>query len=439
MAVASSIGWDFPERRYLSSLAKKLHSGNHYSRVVVPNAGTFVVPSLFREAGWDAQSIKASSASIVSAAIGIAITDQAIEELDMRVDGQRPKWTSDSVQNAALVLYLVKLVELEKRADRSRYQQMVTDMLVRKEDHLNDLAATLMKHRERLQGMSFAVESSCESLSWETDQSDAVFVWRREKEVTDERITWDHPDNDDDQTLPMSELVEPLVIGLNHAESVHDSDRVVHVRSVAPDQKVYLWSNLPKVVREHCPLSAVSQVVNKIDCLPGAVIGFRDDLSKRFEVEVGAVERRHAQYYLDLWSDDQKAYSTNVLMTINGAIAGVAGYNYAKMAQATDTTAKEVVLSSVAAAPHHQFNLKRLVVVMATNLSTLRLVAPANIWSRVQSIRAFDETSLPVSSYLNGVLNLDHCDETHNRTLVYVGDVKDETTIQAVRRWYEGE
>lgn len=124
------------EQKFLKPLIENARKQG-YTRFVEPCAGAFAMSHIAAQCGYKPSEIEASDVSMFTSIMGYAITDQSLEELEIRADG----FTNEELLDPAVALYAQLYLRTVKNAGKEYFYGIMRDLEYRKEERGNPRTA----------------------------------------------------------------------------------------------------------------------------------------------------------------------------------------------------------------------------------------------------------------------------------------------------------
>lgn len=131
-------------RAYLLSSFSRLKD----KHLVIPCCGQFSIAFCAIQAGFSPRQIDCSDVSLFTTILGYYVTQQPIESLEVKIDGEPFRGTVPEL------LYAVKLHTMKAQSKHYFQRVFLTDLIERREAHLESLTKTLSRF-DQLKGISY--------------------------------------------------------------------------------------------------------------------------------------------------------------------------------------------------------------------------------------------------------------------------------------------
>lgn len=138
------------EQKFLIELIKTAKASG-YRRFVEPCAGTFAMANLAVQSGFKPEEIETSDVNMMTSVMGYAITGQSLAQLEIHAQG----FTDEELLDPAVALYAQIYLRTSKNAGNEYYHNILKDLRVRREEHVESIRRQLEVTRNLLGGMSY--------------------------------------------------------------------------------------------------------------------------------------------------------------------------------------------------------------------------------------------------------------------------------------------
>jgi len=423
--------WDAPERAFCRRLFAEFHRRG-FNRYVEPAAGAFTMPLVAAEAGWLPTEMDCSDVGLYSSIVGKVCAGDPLEDLEVRVDGELVELPdADLSTQGAFLMWKQLLVRTEARPQVDYWLHMVNDLLVYQDWHVARIAERLEGQRKRLAGMRYR----------------PLDIWRHLEEVADDpktlinanpptflkgferffdtkgRLTWAEPEYSPWDPYPdtarLHEMMKDkpaMLLYLQQREPGDFTDTPIFGRWLSPGQVVYLNSNRPDEVFEITGGPKIApKKSGEINPLELPVLPWDYVIRPDSRITLMPVKSSVMDYYRGLWVHRLVATpgSNNVLVLIDGKVAGGIGYGIDSMArpyQPDSKWAEHLILRFAFGAPHDTIRTTRLVTMLAMTQTCGRisLTGSAALYMEVsEGLVTVEYTRHPEIKGLRGLMKLD--------------------------------
>ena len=159
------------EQKFLVKLIETAAQSG-YTRFVEPCAGTFAMANLAVQNGFKPEQIETSDVNMMSTVLGYAITGQSLEPLEIHAQG----FEDSELLDPATALYAQLYLRTSKNAGNDYFYQMLTDLRLRRQDHIESINRQIEVVRNLLHGMSYRPLDMWEHLKEVLDDPHALVI-----------------------------------------------------------------------------------------------------------------------------------------------------------------------------------------------------------------------------------------------------------------------
>lgn len=138
------------EQKFLVTLIETAAKSG-YTRFVEPCAGTFAMANLAVQNGFKPEQIETSDVNMMSTVLGYAITGQSLEPLEIHAQG----FSDEELLDPATALYAQLYLRTSKNAGNDYFYQILTDLRLRRDEHIESINRQIEVIRNLLGGMSY--------------------------------------------------------------------------------------------------------------------------------------------------------------------------------------------------------------------------------------------------------------------------------------------
>ena len=423
--------WDAPERAFCRKLFGEFRQRG-YTRYVEPAAGAFTMPLVAVEAGWKPEQMWCSDVGLYSSIVGKVCAGDPLEELGVRVDGELVDLPdADIATQGAFLLWKQLLVRTEARPQVDYWLHMVDDLIVYQREHIEKIRSRLEGQRQRLEGIRYSpldiwrhLEQVADDPHTLVNANPPTFLKGFERFFdTKGRLTWNEPEYSPWDPYPdtnrLHELMKDkpaLLLYLQQREPGDYTDTPIFGRFLSPGQVVYLNANRPDDV---FAITGGPKIAPKksgeLNPLERPMLPWDYVIRKDSRVELLPVKSSVMDYYRGLWVHRLVATpgSNNVLVLVDGYVAGGLGYGVDSMArpyQPDSKWAEHLILRFAFGAPHDTARTTRLVTMLAMTRTAGRtsLTGSSALYMEVsQGLVTVEYTRHPEIKGLRGLMKLD--------------------------------
>ncbi|MCX4609413.1 putative antirestriction adenine methyltransferase [Streptomyces mirabilis] len=421
-----------PDRAFYRQVFNKLDR-SQYTRYVELGVGSFAAALVAANAGIPPSSMETSDVTLYTSVLGTYVSGGDLLSLGMTLDGEPVDLPGASpVELAAHMLYVHWLARMQAKGEAQYWSDLVTDMVEREAEHKARLVGSLQSIGERLPGCRFTPKCMWDHLAEVEDDERTIVVaapptYKSGFEKffdTGGRVAWQEPPYSIfDPEVDMQRLADhmrdkaALLMFLQEERSgiaAHETPVFAHplgdtarafVISNRPDE-IFKLTGGPKVALGMARSTAPTS-------LP--IIPPDHQVTEQSSVAVVAAKGTEIDYYRDLWMHRLAAApgSYNMLVVIDGYVAGVIGYGAETMTRpypgATKYTS-HLLMRFAFGAPHYDLRLTRLATMLALRRDTAKLVftgASEIILAASNGLVTVEYTRHPEAKGLRGLMTLD--------------------------------
>lgn len=159
------------EQKFLVTLIETAAKSG-YTRFVEPCAGTFAMANLAVQNGFKPEQIETSDVNMMSTVLGYAITGQSLEPLEIHAQG----FSDEELLDPATALYAQLYLRTSKNAGNDYFYQILTDLRLRREEHIESINRQIEVIKNLLGGMSYRPLDMWEHLKEVLDDPHALVI-----------------------------------------------------------------------------------------------------------------------------------------------------------------------------------------------------------------------------------------------------------------------
>lgn len=437
--------------------------------MVEPCAGSFVMPTVARAAGWLPGQLEASDVGLYSSICGFCVAGRDLDELQVAVDGSRVVPSGSTlVERGAHLLWVQLVTRMESRPKAAYWQAVVRDLHERRDEHIAEIVARLRRQVDVLGGLHY----------------EALDMWAHMERVVDDprtvvninaptyaggferffdtkgRLTWNEPAytvwdpaKDQPKLLQMFEGKSALLLTLQQCaprQAAHPNP--IFARHLSPGQCVYYLSNRPE---EIFAITGGPQVKPRLPTpirpLNIPTISRDQQITQKSEITVEQLPDSAASYYKDVWLHriQPKKAAYNFVVLVDGKVAGIAGYALDAMLRSypsADGTLHDkwrdcLILTYAVGAPHNEYRLTRLVTTLALQRQVANRIVNPMFVVAAERVVTSEYTQYPESKGMRGLMKLAEKkkDPKAGYKLVYVAELGLLNVQQALKEWLQKE
>ncbi len=454
-------------RSYLLRLFRSARAKD-YSRFVEPACGAFAMSHLAIQAGFKPNQIEASDVSLFSAAMGYAITSQALDDLKVEVHGVDELADLD-LTDPPTVLWIVSYLRLLNQSSNPVVDAARKESLHCRDEQIAQLAAQMERARGALGGMTFTAEDLQDHLDRVWDDPEAIvcvnpptYTGGFEKYYdTGGRLTWNEPnyrvfDAETGLVELMANAMEAkaLVIcyqerktgqAIGHPIYMEDGIR----RARLDDQThMYLCANRGAEALELAGGFGMKR--RRFGAVePGNFTILPTDFEPQEEarLETAKIPAPQALYYRAIWThrfglDAGGNLGHGTAIIVDGYLVGVFAYDQSFiLGWKQGNVVGRLMIHYGMAVPNRSHRYNRLLTMVAMNHEVINASLDDYYATRVEMVATVQQTQYPESKEMRGLMKLTDR-KTHPRygyKLTYQGLVDYEPLDTVFGRWLKRE
>lgn len=421
-----------PDRAFYRQVFNKLPR-DVYTRYVELGVGSFAAALVAANAGIPPSCMETSDVTLYTAVLGTYVSGGDLASLGMTLDGEPVELPGASpVELAAHMLYVHWLARMQAKGEAQYWADLVTDMVEREAEHKARLVGSLQSIGERLPGVKFTPMCMWDHLALVEDDPHAIVVaapptYKAGFEKffdTGGRVEWSEPSyRVFDPEVDMQGLADhmrdkaALLMFLQEERSgIAAHETPVFAHPLGDTARAFVISNRPE---EIFALTGGPKVALGMSRSTGPtslpIIPPDHQVTDQSRVEVVPAKGTEVDYYRDLWMHRLAAApgSYNMLVVVDGYVAGVIGYGAETMTRpypgATKYTS-HLLMRFAFGAPHYDLRLTRLATMLALRRDTAKLVftgASEIILAASNGLVTVEYTRHPEAKGLRGLMTLD--------------------------------
>lgn len=400
------------EQRFLVKLIETAAQSG-YTRFVEPCAGTFAMANLAVQNGFKPEQIETSDVNMMSTVLGYAITGQSLEHLEIHAQG----FDDSELLDPATTLYAHKYIEISNKAGDKYFFDLLTDLRLRRQDHIESINRQIEVVRNLLNGMSYRPLDMWEHLKEVLNDPHALVIAvpptilkQYEKFYdTQGKMTWKEPEYQlfDPETgyqqfYDMCLEAKALVICYQEKRAGEAIGYTIYARSgIRADLNAYITTNREKEATTLANGKKIKRPSeSKLEPLDCSMLSRDYEIKEDSKVQVIPVKAAQAQYYRVLWTHNFVGSSAtyNRALLIDGYVAGVFGIS--KMA------ADSVFVWYVMKVPHEKYRIGRLCYMLVQNRVFVDSLLDNIEQEKVVKMRTAMLTKYPENKEVRGIMKL---------------------------------
>jgi|GEM_PF-490928 len=302
------------EQKFLVTLIETAAKSG-YTRFVEPCAGTFAMANLAVQNGFKPEQIETSDVNMMSTVLGYAITGQSLEPLEIHAQG----FSDEELLDPATALYAQLYLRTSKNAGNDYFYQILTDLRLRREEHIESINRQIEVIKNLLGGMSYRPLDMWEHLKEVLDDPHALvianpptyFSGYEKFYDTQGKMTWKEPpyelfdpETGHQQFYDLCMDAKALVICYQEKRVGEAVGYTIYARSgTRADLNAYITTNREEEATALANGKKIKRPAESklqpLDCsmLPRDYV-IREDS----KVQVIPIKSAEAQYYRELWT-----------------------------------------------------------------------------------------------------------------------------------------
>lgn len=421
-----------PDRAFYRQVFNKLPR-DQYTKYVELGVGSFAAALVAANAGIPPSSMSTSDVTLYTAIVGTYVSGGDLLSLGMTLDGEPVDLPGASpVELAAHMLYVHWLARMQAKGEAQYWADLVTDMVEREDEHKARLVGSLQSIGERLPGISFTPKCMWDHLAEVEDDAHTIVVaapptYRAGFEKffdTGGRVEWQTPPYSIfDPEVDMQRLADhmrdkaALLMFLQEERSgIAAHETPVFAHPLGDTARAFVISNRPEEIFELTGGPKVALGMSRSTAptsLP--IIPPDHQVTGGSRVEVIAAKGTEVDYYRDLWMHRLAAApgSYNMLVVVDGFVAGVIGYGAETMTRPYPGATKyttHLLMRFAFGAPHYELRLTRLATMLALRRDSAKLVftgASEILLAASNGLVTVEYTRHPEAKGLRGLMQLE--------------------------------
>ena len=327
------------EQRFLVKLIKTaVQSG--YTRFVEPCAGTFAMANLAVQNGFKPEQIETSDINMMSTVLGYAITRQSLKSLEIHAQG----FEDLELLDPATTLYAQLYLRISKRAGNDYFYQMLTDLRIRKQEHIKNINQQIEVIRNLLHGMNYRPLDMWEHLKEVLDDPHTLviinpptyFSGYEQFYDTQGKVTWKepqyqlfNPETGYQQIYDICLNAKALVICYQEKKSREAVGYTIYARAnTRAGLNAYITTNREEEATALANGKKIKRPSeSKLEALNCSMLPRNYEIKENSKIQVIPIKAAQAQYYRGIWTHNFVGSSAtyNRALLIDGYIAGVFG------------------------------------------------------------------------------------------------------------------
>lgn len=400
------------EQKFLVKLIETAAQSG-YTRFVEPCAGTFAMANLAVQNGFKPEQIETSDVNMMSTVLGYAITGQSLEPLQIQAEG----FEDSELLDPATALYAQLYLRTSKSAGNDYFHQILTDLRLRRQEHIESINRQIEVIRNLLHGMSYRALDMWEHLEEVRDDPHTLIIANPptyfsgyEKFYdTQGRMKWNEPNyemfnpkEDYQKFYNKCKDAKALVICYQERRVGETELYPIYARSgTRADLNAYITTNREEEATALANGKKIKRPAeSKLEPLDCSMLPRDYEIKEDSKVQVIPIKAAQAQYYRVLWTHNFVGSSAtyNRALLIDGYVAGVFGIS--KMA------ADSVFVWYVMKQSHEKYRLGRLCYMLAQNRAFVDTLLDNIEQEKVVKMRTTMLTRYPENKEVRGIMKL---------------------------------
>lgn len=325
------------EQKFLVTLIETAAKSG-YTRFIEPCAGTFAMANLAVQNGFKPEQIETSDVNMMSTVLGYAITGQSLEPLEIHAQG----FSDEELLDPATALYAQLYLRTSKNAGNDYFYQILTDLRLRREEHIESINRQIEVIRNLLGGMSYRPLDMWEHLKEVLDDPHALvianpptyFSGYEKFYDTQGKMTWKEPpyelfdpETGHQQFYDLCMNAKALVICYQEKRVGEAVGYTIYARSgTRADLNAYITTNREEEATALANGKKIKRPAeSKLQPLDCSMLPRDYEIKEDSKVQVIPVKAAEAQYYRELWTHNFVGSSAtfNRALLIDGYVSGV--------------------------------------------------------------------------------------------------------------------
>ena len=440
------------EQKFLVKLIETAAQSG-YTRFVEPCAGTFAMANLAVQNGFKPEQIETSDVNMMSTVLGYAITGQSLEPLEIHAYG----FGDSELLDPATALYAQLYLRISKNAGNDYFYQMLTDLRLRRQDHIESINRQIEVVRNLLHGMSYRPLDMWEHLKEVLDDPHALvianpptyFSGYEKFYDTQGKMIWKEPEyqmfdpeTGHQQFYDMCMGAKALVLCYQEKRVGEAVGYTIYARSgTRANLNAYITTNR----EEEATMLANGKKIkrpseSKLEPLDCSVLPREYEVTENSKIKIIPILPANAQYYRLLWTHNivGSLPKNNFALLIDGYVAGVFGTFIADSYVADRET---VFIWYVMKVPHKKYRIGRLLYMLSQNKETYKSIIEEIRYEKLKKIRTAMLTRYPENKEVRGIMKMVNRveDKQNGYKLTYEaklieGRSEQQTSIEWLRR-----
>ena len=436
------------EQKFLVKLVKTAAQSG-YTRFVEPCSGTFAMANLAVQNGFKPEQIETSDVNMMSTVFGYAVTGQSLEPLEIHAQG----FEDSELLDPATALYAQLYLRTSKSAGNHYFYQMLTDLRLRRQEHIESINKQIKVVQNLLHGMNYRPLDMWRHLEEVLDDPHTLvianpptyFSGYEKFYDTQGKMTWKEPEyqlfdprTGYQQFYDMCMDAKALVICYQEKKVGEAIGYTIYARSgTRADLNAYITTNRGDEATALANGKKIKRPSgSKLESLDCSILPRDYEIKENSKVQIIPIKAAQAQYYRILWTHNFVGSSAtyNHALLIDGYIAGVFGIS--KMA------ADSIFLWYVMKIQHEKYRIGRLCYMLAQNKVFADSILDNIEQEKVVKMRTTMLTKYPENKEVRGIMKLVNRaeDKQNGYKLTYeAGLIQGRSEQQTLSEWLRRE
>ena len=406
------------EQKFLVKLIETAAQSG-YTRFVEPCAGTFAMANLAVQNGFKPEQIETSDVNMMSTVLGYAITGQPLEPLEIHAQG----FEDLELLDPATALYAQLYLRTSKNAGNDYFYQMLTDLRLRRQEHIESINGQIEVVRNLLHGMSYRPQDMWEHLKEVLDDPHALvianpptyFSGYEKFYDTQGKMTWKEPEyqlfdpeTGHQQFYDMCMDAKALVLCYQEKRVGEAVGYTIYARSgTRADLNAYITTNREEEATALANGKKIKRPSeSKLEPLDCSMLPRDYEIKEDCEVQIVPIRSAQAQYYRMLWTHNFVGSSAtwNMAVLIDGYVAAVFGISNGRgLLNISDDA---VFIWYVMKVPHKKYRIGRLCYMLIQNRALVITLFDNIEQEKVVKMRTAMFTRYPENKEVRGIMKL---------------------------------
>lgn len=409
------------EQKFIKTLLKNAKKAG-YTRLIEPCAGAFAMSHLGVQVGFKQANIETSDVTMFSSIYGNAIMGKSLEEYELKAGG----FSAKEMEDPAIALYAIIYYKTIGMATNEIVFAMAKDIELSRDYHIKTIQEYIDRAKESLNGFSYRALDMYDHLEEVLDDPKAIVVMNPPTYTAGfekwydfkGKVTWKEPKYQIfDPVTGLPELMQnrckdakALCICYEENEVGQFAGHPIFATyGVRKDINIYLTTNQPEKAVKLSEGKRISRKDEKsIGPLNCSILPQDYPVTNKSKITIEKIEESAAFYYRAMWTHNFVGGKSqiNVLLLIDGFVAGVFGIQTAFASAAVGRRMKDVLLMYGMTRPHDSLRLGRLLNMIGMDKSTLLKFIPEHVLREFRVVQTIQMTKHKESKEMRGLMKL---------------------------------